>query len=108
MKTTPILRSDGSLVGFELDNTWLYLGTVKRVLRSVPGVANIKRVWFRDVRYYFQYQGTTCVVLEPYGDSSEYWIGPEDPDRCTADIRPLHTAFQGYRNPLIRILGATK
>jgi len=98
MKTWPILRDDGSLRGFEITSTWLTFGPLFRILRSVPGVTDVRRNWFKDDRVLFNYRGVPAVVNEPWGDNSRYWVGLEDPDASpTVDISPIHEAFRRYR-----------
>ena len=105
MRTLPIHKADGSLRGFEISLTWVSMGTIKRLLRSVDGVADVKRQFFSDDRLVFTYHGERCVVNEPFGDNSRYWIGLENPDASTLDIRPLHRVFEQYDGPAVRALG---
>jgi hypothetical protein len=105
MRTYPIHKADGSLRGFEISLTWISMGTIKRLLRSVDGVADLKRQFFSDDRLVFTYHGEKCVVNEPFGDNSRYWIGLENPDGSTLDIRALHRVFEQYNGPTIRALG---
>jgi hypothetical protein len=95
MKTFPILREDGSLRAFEVSSAWVTFRPLYRILRSVPGVANIKRNWFNDDRIAFTFEGVACVIHEPWGDNSRFWIGPVSQD-SRIDIEPLHDAFKRY------------
>ena len=52
----------------------------------------------------FECGGETCVVHEPFGDNSRYWIGPAFPERSAIDMRPIQQAFAGSENVLQRIL----
>lgn len=81
------------------------MGTIKRLLRSVKGVGNLKRQFFSDDRLVFTYHGERCVVNEPFGDNSRYWIGLEHPDASTLDIGPLHRVFAQYEGPGVKVLG---
>lgn len=69
----------GKMLGFEIENAFIALRTVARLLREVDGVRDLKRrplfsgsdgvhieFWFRDA---------SCVVQEPFGDNSRYMIG---------------------------------
>lgn len=98
MKTYPIMRPDGSLYGFEISNTWITLRPLLALLRSVLGVTDIRRNWFSDTPVTFKFHGNPAVVYEPWGDSSRYWIGLEDPEKLPEiDITPIHDAFLRYR-----------
>ena len=102
MRTYPILRDDGTVLAFEITSAWVTFIPLFRILRSVPGVTDVKRQYFRDDRVAFKLHGVPFVVNEPWGDSSRYWVGPEDPTESPPDIRPLHQAFFQYRGPLVR------
>ena len=102
MKTYPILRSDGSLLGFEVTSAWLTFGPLFKLLRSVEGVTEVRRNWFNEDHITFRFHGKQAVVNEPWGDNSRYWIGLRDPDAATEiDIAPLHQAFKRYRGFLV-------
>lgn len=102
MKTYPIHRENGSLRGFEITSSWLVFGPLMRLLRKIPGVANVRRQWFNDDRIAFEFQGAKAVVHEPWGDNSRYWVGLQEPDLSPEiDISPLHEAFKGYRGFLV-------
>ena len=102
MKTYPILRPDGSLRGFEITSGWLIFGPLFKLLRSVPGVTDVRRNWFKDDRVRFKFHGKSAVVNEPWGDNSRYWVGLEDPDASPEiDISPIHEAFKSYHGFLV-------
>ena len=69
---------------------------MRRLLESVEGVTNVRRNWFNDDRFSFCFLGRACVVNEPWGDNSRYWIGPANLEP-PLDIRPVHEAFRGFR-----------
>src|SRR5437016_3983549 len=102
MKTYAYRRDDGSLRGFEISNVWVSMLALKRILRSVQGVSDVRRRFFSDDRIEFVLHGETCVVHEPFGDNSRYWIGPANAGTSTLDIAPLHDAFEQYQNPISR------
>jgi hypothetical protein len=102
MRTYPEFRADGSLRYFEVSSAWLVFGPLLRILRSVPGVSQVRRRWFNDDRVTFEYLGIPAVVHEDYGDSSRYWVGLRDPESSPqVDISPIHEAFRRYRGFLI-------
>ena len=104
MKTYPISRPDGSLLAFEVSSVWLTFRPLHKTLRSVEGVSDIKRQFFNEDRMTFAFCSEACVVNEPWGDSSRYWIGPSDPQSSCLDLTPLHRAFQAYQSPFTRLL----
>jgi hypothetical protein len=105
MRTYPIVRPDGSLRGFEITSTWLTLWPLLKLLRSVPGVTDVRRTWFNDDRVMFKFHKANAVINEPWGDNSRYWVGLEDPDASPEiDISPIHEAFKRYRGLLVATL----
>jgi hypothetical protein len=105
MRTYPIRRSDGSLLGFEIPNWSVRLHTVVKVLASVPGVENVRRIRSSENRVSFAYLTVACVVNEPWGDSSRFWIGPEAPEQSQIDMLPVHDAFTKYHGVARKALG---
>ena len=89
---------DGRCRAFEIEHTFVWIGTIARLLAGVSGVTDVyARRLFRspdDIRLSFRYLGRECIVWEPWGDSSRYWIGPKD--EGDFDIAPIRAAFEGY------------
>jgi hypothetical protein len=104
MRTHPILRDDGTILAFEITSAWVTFIPLLRILRSVPGVTDVKRQYSCDDRIAFNLHGIPFLVNEPWGDSSRFWIGPADPTASSPDTRQLHQAFLRYRGPLERFL----
>lgn len=76
----------------------MVFGPLLKLLKSVPGVTDVRRVWFRDDRVVFKFHGIPAVVNEPWGDNSRYWIGLQSPsEHPEVDIAPIHDAFMQYR-----------
>jgi len=97
MKTYPHVRSDGTVAYFEVSNSFPWsLGFMRRLLTSIEGVSGYKRQWFNEDRFAFVYRGRPCVLNEPFGDNSRYWIGPVEKDPLL-DLRAIHDAFVGFR-----------
>ena len=90
MRTWPVHRENRSVASFEISSLHSTT-TIARVLKSVPGVENVQRQWFTDVRLTFTYQGVPSCAFEPYGDSDRISIGP----RASADLdwTPVLRAF---------------
>jgi len=69
---------------------------MRRVLASVQGVSDFKCVRSNDDRFAFVYLGRNCVVNEPFGDNSRYWIGPLEKDP-PIDMTAIRDAFSRFR-----------
>jgi hypothetical protein len=105
MKTYPLLRPDGTLRGFEVTSGWLTFRPLFKILRSVPGVTDVRRNWFNEDRITFKFHGRAAVVNEPWGDNSRYWIGLTDPAAANEiDVAPIHEAFSRYSGFLVTSL----
>lgn len=99
------IYQDGNVIpssagGFEIDNTFVPLNTIVRILRSIDGVTQIKKrrlfsKW-EDIHIWFKYNNRDFIVLEPYGDNSRYWIGLEE-EVDHIDIKAIHMAFESYK-----------
>lgn len=99
----------GFAIGFEIDNIYVSLGTMVRILKSVDGITEVKKrrlfsKW-EDAHIWFKYLNHECVVVEPFGDSSRYWIGSMNSEE-RFDISKVEDAFMQYQPPVIvRIFG---
>ena len=74
---------------------------MRRVLTSVQGVSDFKRARSNDDRFAFIYRGRSCVVQEPFGDNSRYWVGPAETDP-PIDMTAVRDAFSQFRVPDFR------
>ena len=106
METHPIGGENGDhLYAFEIENVYIAPRTIARMLRKVQGVEDVRSRTpfsrFDGVHVRFKYAGQNFIVCEPFGDSSRYWVGPEN-DEAGTDIRALERIFQRYRPPLFR------
>jgi hypothetical protein len=106
MKTNPLPDERGQTVGFVIDNVYVSLSTVVRVLSHVDGVSDVRKrrlfsKW-NEIHIWFRYKNQVCVVWEPHGDSSEYWIGQESP--TPVDLTDVDAAFRDYKPPIHRQL----
>lgn len=109
MKTFPTASEpDGRLRAFEVEGAYIGPSAIARVLRQTEGVTEVekRRPFSRDgeVHVKFRYRGHPCIVWEPYGDNSRYWIGPESVDSFTGDMKSVEDAFRRYQPPPHRIL----
>ena len=103
MKTYPILRADGSMLAFEITSGWVTFRPLFKILRSVQGVTDVRRNYFNDDRLSFQYLGEPCVINEPWGDNSRYWVGPREAAASSLNLASVNQAFQANRGTLARL-----
>jgi len=110
MKTYSYSEEGTSLVlSFYVDNVYVSINSMVGVLSGVDGVTDICRRrlfsgWldgFEGVHVKFSYCGAECVIFEPYGDSSMYWIQQSDGDPLV-DLSPIEEAFWNYHPGLVR------
>lgn len=96
--------------GFEIDNVYVAItGAVPRILKGVDGVSEIRkrRLFSRwdGIHVWFMYRGCECIVEEPFGDNSRYWIGSGDPAH-RIPMTDVENAFARYRPPfLVKVIG---
>lgn len=112
MKTFPIKLKDGHLYAFEIDNTDIWPRRISKLLNTLDGVTKIQRKKLlrrldKDhsedtVHIKFSYNNKEFVVLEPWGDSSRYWIGPKDSNDIETGIIEIESVFQKHKIPLVR------
>jgi hypothetical protein len=106
MITYPIRRDDRTLFAFEIDNVYISRKKVADLLKASQLVvdANLRSHFgsLDDARVTFKYSGQDFIVLEPYGDSSRYWIGPLDPRDDSIDVADLKEIFDSHRPSLLR------
>lgn len=109
MNTYPI-KDDrpGHCWAFEIDNLYITVHPVARVLGAVPSVSDIRiPKLFRgkdDIRIQFKYKDREYVVWEPWGDSNRYWIGPDDEQDKSVDLSDLRAAFERHTPPSLLTL----
>lgn len=109
MRTHPVTTKNGDKpFAFEIENAYIAPTTVAQLLAGVAGVTDVRpRKKFSksiDVHIEFMFQGQPYIVLEPFGDSSRYWIGPKDEPNIVGGIAELEDAFKSYRPPACRVL----
>jgi hypothetical protein len=109
MQTHPILTKEGTRSpAFEVENVYIGLATIARLLAQVQGVTDVKqRKMFAkssDVHVNFKYRGQPWIVWEPYGDNSRYWIGPQDHVESEVGATELEDAFKRHSPPFHRVL----
>ena len=104
MKIYPVLTESGSRTSaFEIENAYVGVGAIWKLLGGVDGVANIRQPSSSakrdDVRLEFDFRESPFVVWEPFGDNSRFWIGPKDGAVSPVDVSALEEAFSRHRPP---------
>jgi hypothetical protein len=96
MRTFPIKDSGGQVFAFEI-RAQLFGWRLARRLRNITGVSDVRpRRWWvgsPDVHIRFRYHGRECIVGEPYGDNSRWWIGPDDENAQHIPLDELERAI---------------
>jgi hypothetical protein len=91
--------AEGRVVSFEIDNLLISRRGVVRILRSIPDIHIIRSprlLWWREDEFCeFEIGGQRFKALEPFGDNSRYWIGPEPP-QWSEHIQLVQNAFARY------------
>ena len=99
MITYQVLTTEaGCTAAFEIENLGVTRSGCARLLRKIPGVADVQPIKLRrllrtDQRVTFKYLGQDFEVMEPFGDNSRYWIGPVNPSNGRPDITAIENAF---------------
>lgn len=109
MQTFPINNAQNSAkVGFEIEYAYTSSREVARIVREIAGVSDVQLIgsWLSDgdLRLRFRFRSDAFVVIEPFGDSSRYFIGPESERKSAENIDAVENAFKTYRPGLLRRL----
>ena len=82
MKTRRLRDAQSRLYAVEVDMGYASVRTLAQVIGATSGVSDVRvRRPFSgsgNVRVSFRFQSADYVLMEPFGDSSEYWIGPAE------------------------------
>ena len=106
MKTYPQRRPDGSVHSFEISNFLVTRQRIRAILRAVPAVADVELARDCEDRLRFRFHERPCLVTEPYGDNSRYWIGIENADDPLGlDLGPVERAFIENKGVITKLLG---
>lgn len=95
-------------IAFEIDNAYIGLRAIRKLLASINDVTDIRprRLFssWDQVHIRFKFKGYNYFVVEPFGDNSRYWVGPESENH--AGIDEIRRAFIEYKPNIVRnILG---
>jgi hypothetical protein len=96
------MPSDGRpAVGFSISRTFILRSSVPKILGSIPGVTIVrKQKRFRlagpDDFCEFVVDGKHFLVIEPFGDNSQFVVASEPPEPC-AQVAVVRDAFRKHR-----------
>lgn len=112
MKTFPVRSASGRSRAFEIENIYLSMRQLRRLIGEADRVHNVRVPGRREqregVRLEFDYDGEPYMIWEPYADNSRFWIGPraEPTGEESPGIRALELRLENYRVPILwRLLG---
>jgi len=112
METYKLNTNEGAQFGFEIENVYISTYKIAKLLSGVDGITNIQRRKlfhkYEDDSYrlMFDFNDETYLIIEPFGDSSRYWIFQNNSDRLPSNITALEQIFRQYKPPLlIKIFG---
>jgi len=107
LRTYKYYKDNNQFFAFEIENVYIRPKKAAQLLSSVKGVADVTKTNSSEVHVTFKYKNKNFTVLEPYGDSSRYWIGPDDDDDPqNIDIMEIEKVFRNYKpNMLVKIIG---
>lgn len=99
MDVYPVYDKDNKVMfAFEINNFFITLKHIKKILLQSKNIKNVRiRKLFSmsiDVHIRFEFFEQEYIVLEPWGDSSRYWIGPEKNSSILLDIEELKVLFE--------------
>jgi hypothetical protein len=92
----------GLLTGFAICNLFVRRRGVGRIIRSIDGARIIReqpifRFGGRDDFLEFVIDGMTFLVIEPFGDNSEFWVVSEPTTGDSEQLRKTREAFRVHR-----------
>ena len=101
MKTTEIRNEQGTLTGFRVSNLFLSRHGIPKIVSRIPGaqiVRKQKRFRFSGPDDFCEFivDGKKFLVIEPFGDNSEFWIVSEPPEECS-QMKKVENAFVKHR-----------
>lgn len=98
----------GRIHAIEIDMWYVDLKTLVDLIRSVEGVSDVtvrRRLSLSgEKRASFRFRGVECLIVEPWGDGPEYWIGPAHDGVATPDLSPILARLRAHRPPRYRKL----
>ncbi len=104
MRVHNLKDSEGRVFAFEVSNAIIGRSGACAIVAGIPGVSGVRRRSKGDPaedRCYFDLEGQRFLVMEPFGDNSRYWVGPEPPAWCP-QVEPVRQAFLAARPWAVR------
>jgi hypothetical protein len=95
MKVHDLTDESGRVFAFEVSNTLIGRAGVRAIVDSIPGVTPVAiggGLPDREVVCSFEVGAQHFVVIEPFGDNSRFWIGPE-PTRWCMQLEAVRQTF---------------
>jgi hypothetical protein len=101
MKTRTLKNDAGAVTGFAIGTLGITRRGVVKVLSSIPGIAITRKPgWVTaagsDDFCEFMLEGKKFFVIEPFGDSDEFWVVTEPPEECPQSQK-VRDAFNKHR-----------
>lgn len=91
---------------FAIENVYIGLATIAKLLSGIPEVRDVRqRKLFGEWEgnhITFKFKGRDCVVMEPFGDNSLYWIGIREGVENKTDVSEIEELFKNFQIPLHR------
>ncbi len=102
MKTIELRNDNDIVTGFSVGSARLTRWGIPLLVRSIPGGRVVRkqrpfRLAGPDDFCEFVVDGKTFLVIEPFGDNSEYWVVSEPPESHCATLAKVRHAFESYR-----------
>jgi len=91
---------------FGIENIYISLATIAHLLSGIPEVRDLQQrklfgKW-EGTHITFKFKGRDCVVMEPFGDNSLYWIGIQQEVEDKTDVSEIEECFKKYQIPIHR------
>ena len=98
MKVYDIVDKDGKIFAFEVSNFFLSRRRLCQIVSRVLGARIISKPdsLSADDFCEFEFDSERFVVMEAWGDSSRYWIGPKTNERCS-QVATVRNFFVSYK-----------
>jgi len=89
------------LTGFRISNLFVRRGSLPNIVCTIPGARIVRkqrsfRLAGRDDFCEFVVDGKTFLVIEPFGDNSQFWVVTEPPEDCP-QLAKVRDAFRKRR-----------
>lgn len=101
MKIIEMRNDAGTHTGFRVSNCFLSRRAIPKIVATISGAEILRRQKpFRcsgpDNFCEFTVDGKTFLVIEPFGDNSEFWVVCEPPEECP-ELKKVKDAFVKHR-----------